>query len=83
MTRDRLTWLCYVLLGVTAWYVYGFGPVVPLLGREQDISRAVAALHGTVAATGAVLADMYGPRVIKLLGRAGRFGLAWLACASV
>jgi predicted MFS family arabinose efflux permease len=82
--RDRLTWLCYLLLGVTAWYVYGFGPVVPLLAMEQHISLAIAALHGTVAASGVVLMGMYGPRLVRSLGR-GRalwFGLAGM-CVGV
>jgi predicted MFS family arabinose efflux permease len=82
VTRDRLTWLCYLLLGVAAWFLYGFGPVVPLLGAEQNVSRAIAALHGTAIASGAVLSGIYGPRVVRVLGR-GRALWSGLAGLSV
>ncbi len=80
MTRDRATWLCYLLLAVYAWFLYGFGPVVPLLGDEEGVSRAVASLHGTALAVGTVLAGVAGPRVVARTGR--RFSL-WGSAAGM
>ncbi len=84
MTRDRTTWLCYLLLAVYAWFLYGFGPVVPLLGDEQGVSRSVAALHGTALAAGTVIAGLTGPRVVKRFGRGvSLWGGAWGMCLGV
>jgi predicted MFS family arabinose efflux permease len=67
--RDRLTWTLYGWLGTWGWFVFGFGPTVPLLRAEQGTSRTVAALHGTMLAVGAVLA---GVLVVALTRRLGR-----------
>jgi hypothetical protein len=65
VTRDRLTWAVLRAAGchrvVRVWLRAGRTAA----RRDQDISLAVAALHGTVAATGAVLTACKAPRVIK------------------
>ena len=55
LTRDRTTWLIYAQLGLWGFFLYGFGPVVPLLRDEQGTSAAVASLHSTAIAVGALL----------------------------
>ena len=69
LVRDRLTWLTYGQLAVYGYFIYGFGPVVPLLRDEQQTSRAVASLHGTALAVGAVLGAV--ERIIRECARLG------------
>lgn len=69
LTRDRLTLLVYGHLAVYGYFLYGFGPTVSLAGTDLHISRAVAGLHGTALAAGAVLAGILGPRVVGRFGR--------------
>ena len=75
LVRDRLTWLVYGQLGLYGYFLYGFGPVVPLLRVEQGTSRTLAGLHGTALAAGAVLTGAVFPAVVR---RAGRGGALWL-----
>ncbi|MFG1926600.1 MFS transporter [Cryptosporangium sp. NPDC048952] len=70
MTRTRATYLVYAVLGFYGWFIYGFGPVVPLLRDEQGTSRAVASLHGTALAVGALAAGALYPLLARRLGRA-------------
>lgn len=81
LARDRVTWLVYSYLGVYGYFQYGFGPTVPLLGADLGVSRAVAGLHGTALAMGAVLAGLVLPTIVRRLGRGAalRLGLAGLA----
>jgi MFS family permease len=74
--RDRLTLTLYGSFVTWGWFLYGFGPAVPLLAAEQGTSLALAGLHGTGMAAGTViagsvsatLAARYGRRVQMLLG---------------
>jgi len=81
LTRDRLTWIVYGQLAIFGYWLYGFGPAVPLLREEQHTSRAVASLHGTALAVGSVLGGLALPWLVRRYGRArlmwvGQFGLA-------
>lgn len=67
--RDRLTWSIYSYLGLWGWFLYSFGPSVPLIRDEQGTSRAVAGLHGTSLAVGALLAAALTVPVTRRLGR--------------
>lgn len=81
VVRDRVTWLVYSYMAVYGYFLYGFGPTVPLLGSDLDVSRAVAGLHGTALAVGAVAAGLAGPALIRRHGRGGalRLGLVGVA----
>ena len=68
-TRDRLTVSLYGAFVVWGWYVYAFSPTVPLIADELDISRAVAGLHGTAMAVGAVTSGLVAPPLALRLGR--------------
>ena len=70
LTRDRLTWLVYLQLGVFGYFLYGFGPTVPLLREEQDISRTLSGLHGTALAFGALGAGLLTAAIVRRWGRA-------------
>lgn len=69
--RDRLTWSIYSYLALWGWFLYSFGPSVPLIRDEQGTSRAVAGLHGTALAVGALLAAALTVPVTRRLGRRG------------
>ncbi|MGN9805394.1 MFS transporter [Micromonospora sp. L32] len=80
LTRDRTTWLTYAQLGLWGFFLYGFGPVVPLLRDEQGTSAAVAGLHSTAIAVGALLG---GALFAPLARRIGRAGAIWAGLAGV
>jgi len=81
LTRDRLTLVTYAQLGIFGYFIYGFGPVVPLLRDEQGTSRAVASLHGSALAVAALVGGAAFPWLVRRFGRpqvlwAATFGLA-------
>ncbi|WP_433347258.1 MFS transporter [Micromonospora sp. CA-111912] len=80
LTHDRTTWLAYSQLALWGFFLYGFGPVVPLLRDEQGTSAAVAGLHSTAIAVGALLGGALFAPVARRIGR-GR--AAWLGLAGV
>ncbi|MDG4802951.1 MFS transporter [Micromonospora sp. WMMD980] len=80
LTRDRTTWLTYGQLGLWGFFLYGFGPVVPLLRDEQATSAAVAGLHSTGIAVGALAG---GALFAPVARRFGRGPAVWLGLAGV
>ena len=50
------------------YFLYGFGPVVPLLRDEQGVSAALAGLHGTALAVGIVFGGMLFPPLARRFG---------------
>lgn len=72
--------MTYAQLGVWGFFLYGFGPVVPLLRDEQGTSAAVAGLHSTALAVGALLGGFLFPSLSTKIGR-GRTN--WLGLAGV
>ncbi|MFJ8576957.1 MFS transporter [Micromonospora sp. NPDC093277] len=80
LIRDRTTWFAYAQLGLWGFFLYGFGPVVPLLRDEQGTSAAVAGLHSTGIAVGALLGGaLFAPAARRL----GRGPAIWLGLAGV
>ncbi|WP_446218321.1 MFS transporter [Micromonospora sp. IBHARD004] len=80
LTHDKITWLTYAQLGLWGFFLYGFGPVVPLLRDEQGTSAAVAGLHSTGIAVGALLGGALFAPVARRLGRGPAI---WLGLAGV
>lgn len=78
--HDRTTWLLYAQLGVWGFFLYGFGPAVPLLRDEQHTTAAVAGLHSTAIAVGSLLGGFLFPSVARRLGRGPTI---WLGLAGV
>jgi MFS family permease len=78
--RDRTTLLIYAQLAVWGFFLYGFGPVVPLLRDEQQVSAAFAGLHGTGLAVGIVLGGLL---FTGLARRFGRGVTIWIGIAGV
>jgi fucose permease len=69
LRRDRITWLIYLQLGIWGYFLYGFGPVVPLLRDEQHVSRSVASLHSVALAAGALIGGAVFPALSRRFGR--------------
>ena len=67
LVRDRLTWVIYVQLALWCYFLYGFGPVAPLLRDEQHISRSLASLHGTAFAVGGIVGGAVIPALTRRL----------------
>ncbi len=80
LVHDRVTLLTYAQLGLWGFFLYGFGPVVPLLRDEQGTTAAVAGLHSTGLAAGALIGAFAFPWLARRLGRGG---VLWLALAGV
>jgi fucose permease len=80
LVRDRLTWITYGQLAIFGYFIYGFGPVVPLLRDEQNTTRAIASLHGTALAVGAIVGGTITPWLVDRFGR-GR--LMWVGEAGL
>lgn len=69
VVRGRTTWLAYVQVGLFGYFLYAFGPSIALLRDEQGTSRALASLHGTAMAAGAILVGFLSPVVVHRWGR--------------
>lgn len=80
VVRDRLTWMVYLQIGMWGFFLYGFGPTVPLLRDELGVSRAVGGLHATMLAVGAITTGLTGS---WLVARFGRGRLLWAGVAGV
>ena len=80
LTHDKITWLTYAQLGLWGFFLYGFGPIVPLLRDEQRTTAAVAGLHSTAVAVGAMLGGALFAPVARRLGRGPAI---WLGLAGV
>lgn len=80
LRRDGVTWLVYGQLGAWGYFLFGFGPVLPLLRDSLDVSRTVAALHGTMIAAGSLTAGLCYPR---LTARFGRGPVSWAGLAGL
>lgn len=81
LIRSRLTWLTYGQLGVFGFFLYGFGPSVPLQRDDLHVSSAIGGLYGTALATGSTIGGIVYARVTARIGRAAtlRAGLLGLA----
>ena len=83
--RTRLTWLTYAQLAVFGYFLYGFGPSVPLQRDDLHVSSAIGGLYGTALATGATLAGLTFALLSRRVGRTGtlRVGLLGLAAGTL
>jgi fucose permease len=78
--RDAVTRAAYLMLGLWGFLLYAFGPALPALREQLDVSRATVSLHTTLTATGAIVVGLFGDRVIVALGRRRAF---WAAAAGI
>jgi MFS family permease len=85
LLRTRLTWLTYAQLAVYGYFLYGFGPSVPLQRDDLHVSSAVGGLYGTALAVGATLAGFTFAALTRRVGRTGtlRVGLLGLGAGTL
>lgn len=85
LTRDRFTWLAYLLLGYYAYLQAALGPVMPFLRDELRINHTVGSLHVSAFALGMVGAGLVGDRLTCRFGRRRIFwgGAAGMALGAV
>lgn len=69
LTRDRPTWLIYLQLATFATYLYALSAALPTLRAELGVSQAVAGLHGTAMAVGAIVTGLALPALTRRFGR--------------
>lgn len=73
LTRDGFTWLAYVTLGFYTYILNGFGPVMPFLRAELNLSYTLSSLPFSAFAAGILVAGLGGARVAQRLGRRRTF----------
>ena len=83
--RTRLTWLTYAQLAVFGYFLYGFGPSVPLQRDDLGVSSAIGGLHGTALAVGSTVGGLTFALLSRRVGRTGtlRVGLLGLAAGTL
>ncbi|WP_205314961.1 hypothetical protein, partial [Nonomuraea lactucae] len=69
IVRDRLTGGLYAQMGVLGFALYGFAPSISLLGHDHRLPAAVAALHSTAMAAGALAAGLATVPAVRRWGR--------------
>jgi MFS family permease len=72
-TRDRFTWLAYLMLAYYAYYQAVPGPAMPFLRTELGLTYAAGALHFSAFALGMILAGVSGDRFVRRFGRRAIF----------
>lgn len=81
LSRSEVTHAGYTILASWAWFLYGFGSLLPLLRVEEGISRTVTGLHSVFLSAGAVVSGALTVPLVRALRRRGttRLGLALAA----
>ena len=79
-TRNRITWIAYILLAMYAYFLNILGPITPFLHDEFHLSFTVSSLHFSAFAVGMLVVGLAGHLVIDRVGRRqalaiGAFGL--------
>jgi MFS family permease len=81
LARDEVTLAGYAVLGTWAWFLYGFGAILPLLRAEEGISRSVLGLHSVALAAGGAVSGALTVTLVGLVRRRGCFAIgAVLVC---
>lgn len=79
-TRDRFTWLAYLMLAYYAYMQASLGPLMPFLRAELTLSYTVAGLHLSAFALGMVLAGFMCDYLVQ---RWGRYVVFWGGAAGM
>jgi fucose permease len=81
ITRDKFTWLTYLMLGYYSYLLNGLGPVMPFLRAELRMSYTLSSFHFSAFAIGMLLAGLGSDRLARRFGRrrifwSGALGMA-------
>ena len=85
ITRNKLTWLLYLMMGYYSYLLNGLGPVMPFLRSELNMSYTVSSLHFSAFAVGILLAGLLTDRLALRFGRRRIFwsGLAGMTAGTL
>jgi len=79
-----MTWLIYAQFAIFGFFLYAFTPSVTLLRDDEHVSDAIAGLHGTAYAVGAITVGVVGARILARIGRNRGLWLFFTAlCAGI
>jgi fucose permease len=79
-----VTRLIYLLYAVFGFFLYAFTPSVTLLRDDEHVSDAIAGLHGTAYAIGAIVIGATAARVLAVTGRErGLWLFTWSLAAGI
>jgi predicted MFS family arabinose efflux permease len=81
LQRDQVTHAGYAVLATWAWFLYGFGAILPLLRAEQGTSRAVLGLHSLGLSAGGMVAGALAVPLVRRVHRRGAFLVGGLLAA--
>lgn len=76
LQRDDVTFTAYTALAGWAWFLYGFGAMLPLLIDEQGISNTRGGLHLSAEAVGSLIAGLSATTIVRRFARRGALVLA-------
>jgi predicted MFS family arabinose efflux permease len=82
LQRDSVTHAGYAVLATWAWFLYGFGAILPLLRAEQGTSRAVLGMHSLALACGGLIAGGLAVPLVRRVHRRGAFTVGGLLAAT-
>ncbi len=69
LSRDRFTWLAYIMLAYYAYMQSMLGPLVPFLRAELDLNYTIAGLHLSAFAVGMIIAGLISDQLAHRWGR--------------
>ena len=75
-TRNRTTWLAYLMLAFYGYCLNIFGPITPFLKNELNLTYTVSSFHFSAFAVGIIGAGLTGHHIIQ---RLGQWRSLWLA----
>ncbi len=75
-TRNRATWLMYLMLAFFGYFLNIFGPITPFLKSELNLSYTVSSLHFSAFALGIIGSGLIADRLIE---RVGRWNCLWFS----
>lgn len=67
--RNRVTWLCYCMLGLFTYAVTVLGPVMPFLRTELDLTYTQGGLHSSMFAFGGLVVSLLSTSLVRWWGR--------------
>jgi MFS family permease len=69
LSRDRATWLLYVVLSCFGFLLNGLGAVLVPLQKDLHVGRDRVAFYPTLFAAGLLLVGVVGGKVVEVIGR--------------
>lgn len=79
-TRDRFTWLAYLVIAYGTYAFTIISPLMPFLAADLDLTYTVRALHTTAFAIGGITLGTMADRIAH---RVSRSRLVWLSSAGL